>query len=138
MEGTGLNETNETLRQALALAGAEPRRALETLETGLQKARQRADWAGVSSLARHAATISTELGDFAAAITYYDEALIGSSKDGYLHFSIGCVRKTLRQNEEARTAFTISLELAKKDGDIDLTTMASRALADLDADTFEL
>jgi tetratricopeptide (TPR) repeat protein len=122
-----MDELKETLKQALAVARAKPQEALDLLEAGLEKARKSGDWRGVSILARHAGVVSTESGDFLGAIKYYDEALSADPEDAYLHFARGDVYRTLGQDEQAHFAFTQSLELATKQGDVDMIKMASEA-----------
>lgn len=120
-----MNELNETLKQALALARAKPSEALDILEAGLGKARKNEDWRGVLTLARHAGMILNESDDFLGAIKYYDEALCADPEDAYLHFARGDIYRTLGEDEQAHFAFTRSLELAIAQGDDDMIKIAS-------------
>ena len=126
-----MDEVNETLRQALAVAAANPNEALHLLGTGLEKARKSGDCRGVSIFARHAGIISSQSGNLPAALKHYAEALSASPGDAYLHFAKGDVHRELGQSREARSAFTRSLELATEQGDTDVVKMASEARARL-------
>jgi tetratricopeptide (TPR) repeat protein len=123
-----MNETNETLRRALAMASADPRGALALLESGLEQARKHGDRRGVAALAQHAGIVSSGSGDLRGAIRYFDEALGARPEDAYLHFARGDAYRALGQREPALAGFTRSLELATSQGDLDMIEMASKAI----------
>ena len=131
MRRVELGELNEILREALRVARTEPRKALDLLEAGLQKARKGDDRRGACSLARNAGILCTELGDLLGACKYYEEALNNDAEDAYLHFASGDILVKLGRRGEARLAFTRSLELAKEQADGDMVMMASEARARL-------
>lgn len=127
-----MDEINETLRKALAMAAASPGGALALLEEALEQARKQGDRRGLATLAKHAGVVSSGSGDPSGAIRYFDEALGASPEDAYLHFARGDAYRVLGQHEPARASFTRSLELATSQGDLDLIEMASKACADVD------
>ena len=126
-----MDELNEILKQALAVARAKPLDALGLLEAELKKARNGGDRRGVSTLARHAGIISAESGDFLGAIKYYNEALSADPQDAYLHLARGDAYKMLGENDQARFALAQSVNLATDQGDVDMIKMASEARARL-------
>lgn len=128
-----MDEANENLRRALAVARTSPREALELLEASLEQARRKGDRRGIAILARHAGAVSSGSGDLHGAIDYYDEALAMDPEDAYLHFARGDVYRMLGQHASARADFTQSLELATAQGDADMIEMASQARASLEA-----
>jgi tetratricopeptide (TPR) repeat protein len=132
MNASKLSESNEILRQAAIVARTDVRKALEVLEMGLRKARKGPEARVVSSLARHAGVMCTQLGDIREALSYYEEALGGDPQDAYLHFAIGDLWRRLGQHDAARSAFIRSLELATQQADDDMINMASKARARLD------
>jgi tetratricopeptide (TPR) repeat protein len=127
-----MDELNEILKQALAIARANPPQALHLFEEGLEKARKSGNRHGLSILARHAGLVAAEAGDLLGAAKYYDEALSAQPEDAYLHFAKGDVCRTLGQDEQIRLAVMRCLQLATEQGDADMIELASEARARLD------
>lgn len=123
---------NQLLKEALALAQADPRRALDLLQQGLTNARASADLEAVSSFARNAGLICVHTGDLHRGIGFYEEALSAAPDDAYLHFAYGDAQRRLGELEAASRAFSRSAELARQQGDEDMMIMASAALTALD------
>ncbi len=124
-----LDDMNQLLRQALALARTEPQRALDLLESGLEKAKEISDLRAIATLAKHAGVVSSGLGELHRASAYFNEALAANLQDAHVCFATGDVLHRLGNSRDAGVAFARTLELATDQGDNDMIQMAKDALA---------
>ena len=134
MIGPRLNETNETIKRALAIASRNPQQALGLLEEGLRKSRAEADRQGIHSLARNAGVVCAGSGHLRRAIVYYEEALRTAPEDASLHLACGDLHRRLGEHDKAATSFAHSLEQATEQGDVEMIDMAAKAQASLHDD----
>jgi tetratricopeptide (TPR) repeat protein len=129
--GRGLSEVNERIKKALAAAASDVQGALAILDEGIEEARATGDSRGIVALARQAGILATGR-DLPAALRYYEEALAVDPDDSRLRWALGDVHRVLGNLDEARAAFTRSLERAKERRDVEMVEFAARALGQVD------
>src|SRR6266511_770020 len=112
----GSSRASQTVRQALALAASQPRKALEILDSGIARARAISDSASTSRLASHAAVIAEQSGELERATQYYADALEGEPTDPYLYIALGSLKLRLNNVSEAKSAFERALNLGNATG----------------------
>jgi tetratricopeptide (TPR) repeat protein len=134
MDGSKLNDANEALKQALAIVRTEPRKAVELLESALERARVRSDKPGAALLAKHAGVVCEGLEDLSRANYYFNEALVADQQDVYLHVASADALRRLGDMDAARSALERALILANEQGDGEMADVAAQALARLDAE----
>lgn len=129
-----LNDTNETIKQALSLAEENPQQALSLLEEAIGSARAGGDRRSIHSLTRNAGVVCTALRDLQSARAYYEEALRAAPNDASLYLTLGDIHLRLGERDQAAAAFARGLEQAREQGDIEMIELASTAQASLDDD----
>jgi tetratricopeptide (TPR) repeat protein len=127
-----LGDVNKRIKEALALAHDDPRKAIDILKKGAQEATRCGDKQGASSMSKHAGVLCAELGDVAEAASYYQQAVSGAPDDPYLYFALGDILRRLRRFDEARRSFVRCLELAAEQQDVEMVTMVQEAQKGLD------
>jgi tetratricopeptide (TPR) repeat protein len=127
-----VNTVNDLLRRALALAPSDPEGALALLTGALAHAGQTSHGSATSTLAKHAGVICTNLKRYPEAIAYYEVALQHSPDDGYLFVAIGDLERRVGDLARARLAFQECLRYATAQADTELSSLAEKALQELD------
>jgi tetratricopeptide (TPR) repeat protein len=127
-----MSEAMRILRDASELAQTSAEQALALFDDGIARLIAARDLAGVSSLARHAGTISAHHGMLERALAYYEEALRCEPNDAWVHLARGGVLQELERQEQARAAFDRAFVLASASGDGEIVHIAAAKHAILD------
>jgi hypothetical protein len=118
----------KALWEAFAIAGAEPRRAVEILEMGLQRARAESDLRGIGSLAKHAGALCDHLESIHEACVYDEEASRAEPHHLYPRIAWGDALRKCGDKWRAREVLLSCLEMARQDGDEDVQHITAQIL----------
>ena len=115
------------LRKAALEFSSNPQKGLQMLSEAMETAEASGDGGAIALLAKPAGVLCEGMGNFEAALAFYERALAAQPEDAWLWIACAHLHKRLCDGRGARVAFARALELAEQQGDEDAAEIARNA-----------
>lgn len=117
----------QAMREALAIAAADPQEAIYILSAALTDARQKGSAADITALAQHLGALHQGTGDLEGACRVLTDACL-AVPSAHLYLALGTILRDLGREEEALRALENCAKAAALEGDQELVETAKKLL----------